>query len=1005
MDIAWILCAAMLVFVMQAGFLCLETGLVRSKNSINVAAKNITDFTVSSVVFWTFGFAVMFGDSFSGWIGTTNFLFGEGSSPKLIAIFLFQMMFCGTAATLVSGAIAERMSYFGYLTVTVTISALIYPIVGHWAWAGIISGNPTGWLELLGFVDFAGSTVVHSVGGWVALAAVLVIGPRIGKYDISGRQIPGSNIPMAALGGMLIWFGWFGFNGGSGLEWNDQVPSILLNTCLAAFWGGIVATALKYKSEGYIDVPGIINGVLAGLVAITASCNAVGVEAAATIGAVAGSLIFFGDNLLERLRIDDTVGVIPVHLFAGIWGTIAVAIFAETGTSFLMQLQSQLVGIGAAGLYSFFVAYFVFRVVHHFYSMRVNEKAELIGLNVSEHRVSTEVFDLLSAMNDQHQLGDFSQRVPVEPFTETGQIALQYNRVIDKVNQEIHQRDEAFAAFKKSEYRNGAILEAAMDCIITIDNKGKILDFNPAAEQCFSVGKKALINCVFFDMFMEADAAELAKKSLEMGFTLNEGLIVKRQNITELVRFDGEKFPSEIVITRTTDGHSSGEEYTLHIRDITQQQKLQKRLKLLAYNDPLTGLYNRTYFMMNLEERIRLHSKTPGAVVLMFLDLDQFKKVNDTLGHKVGDELLCDTAKRLTRLTRDVDVVGRWGGDEFLVVMSGNITIETAVKKANEILVAMRQPFTLGGNKLTVLTSIGISISENGETDADRLVQHADLAMYKAKQSGRNVYRIFNSEMEQAAQQQFRYEIALPEAMAKNQLLLHFQPKVRCDTDQVVGFEALLRWQHPDYGLISPGEFIPIIEGSNYIVEIGEWVIENVVHQLVEWRRNGYRLLPIAVNISGHHMHDPSLVVFVNDILKKNDIAGELIEIEITEGALTGNTDESIAAMAELKTTGIKLSIDDFGTGYSSLSYLKKFPVDVLKIDRAFIIECASNNEDGAICKAIISLARNLGLTIVAEGVETKEQLAFLKRYDCDIYQGYYFSRPLGSEHIPVLLG
>jgi Amt family ammonium transporter len=1009
LDILWMLFAAMLVFVMQAGFLCLESGLVRSKNSINVAAKNLTDFAISSMVFWALGFAMMFGDSVSGIIGTSYFFFGEQASPLLITTFLFQMMFCGTAATLVSGAIAERMSYFGYVIVTITITLFIYPIVGHWAWAGIITGTATGWLEQIGFVDFAGSTVVHSVGGWVALAAILVIGPRVGRYDAGSRRIPGSNVPMAVLGTMLIWFGWFGFNGGSTLGWSDNIPSILLNTCIAAFCGGIAATAIKYTVDGYIDVMQIINGVLGGLVAITANCHAVSVTDSALIGLVAGMIVVSGERLLDHYKIDDAVSVIPVHLFAGIWGTLAIAIFADpvvlgTHLSSFEQFQSQSIGIVTIGLYSFVMAYSIFRLINHFYPLRVSTKAELIGLNVAEHRVSTEVFDLLSAMNHQHEASDYTVRVPVEPFTEIGQIAQEYNRVIDKVHQEIQQRDQAFSAFKKSEYRKGAILDAAMDCIITINCRGEIISFNPAAENCFGIGRDLVNGKKFFSLFMSKDMNKLAVQSLSQGFSIGDGLVLKRQNIAELRRYDKDIFSAEIIVTKTTDPEDIRKEYTLHIRDITKQVKMQNRLKLLAYNDPLTGLYNRTYFMHNMEERIAYHSTRPGLVALMFLDLDKFKQINDTLGHKIGDDLLCEVAKMLSSSMRELDIVGRWGGDEFVIVMSGDLTEGHVIEAGQRILEIMREPIYISETKLLGLFSIGIAISVNGDISADQLLQYADLAMYQAKQKGRNRYQLFSYDMLQQAQQQFQIETSVPNAISLNQFFIEYQPKVACATNEIVGFEALLRWHHPEHGLISPADFIPIIEGTKLVIDVGEWVMTEVMQQLVLWRREGLSLLPIAINISGHHLHDSSLVPTVQRLLDEYDINPDLIEVEITESCLTGNTEQSIAALLALKSTDIKLAIDDFGTGYSSLSYLKKFPIDILKIDRAFIIECNSNKEDAAICIAIITLAKSLGLKIVAEGVETYEQLKFLKQYDCDVYQGYYFSRPLGVQSIALLL-
>ncbi|MDX1573039.1 MAG: ammonium transporter [Methylophaga sp.] len=1009
MDILWLLCSAFLVFIMQAGFLCLESGLVRSKNSINVAAKNITDFSISSAIFWLVGFGIMFGDSLLGGFGASDFMFGQSASAPMITFFIFQMMFCGTAATLVSGAIAERTTYVGYVIITITISLLIYPITGHWAWAGIVEGNPTGWLEQLGFVDFAGSTVVHSVGGWVALSAILVIGPRIGRYDANNRRIPGSNLPMAVLGGMLLWFGWFGFNGGSTLAWGDNVPGILLNTLLAAIWGGICTTLLKYFIDGYVDVLMIINGVLGGLVSVTANCHVVTPNEAALIGVVGGLIVFYGERLLDLKQIDDAVGVIPVHLFAGIWGTLAVALFGNvdqigTGLTQFQQLKTQIVGIIAIGAYSFIVSYVVFRLINRIYSLRVPAQAELIGLNVAEHRVSTEVFDLLAAMQYQQQESDFSERVPVEPFTEVGQIAQQYNRVIDKVNQEIKQRDRAFNAYKESEFRKGAILQAAMDCIVTVDKRGDIIEFNPAAEQCFGMNKKSVMGNNFFKLFISQDAKAAAVNSLSQGFSAGDGLVLKRHNITELSRSDGEEFPAEVVITQTSDSNHPNIEYTLHIRDITKQIKLQNRLKHLAYNDQLTGLFNRTYFMNNLKQRIAMHQTIPGSVVLMFLDLDQFKKINDNLGHKAGDELLCEVARRLRKVTRESDLVGRWGGDEFVIALSGTISLEIAEQKAEDILNIMRLTVELNNKPLIVPTSIGIAISNSGAINAERLMQFADIAMYKAKQAGRNTYRVYVEDMSEKALQTFQLEFALPDAIKKNQLFLHFQPKVSCITNEIVGFEALVRWQHPEYGLIMPGDFIPVIEETNLIIDVGEWVIRSVIEHLVSWRMLGVTLLPVAINISGHHLHSQTLTKFVEKITTENDISGELLEFEITEGVLTGNTDISLDAMNSLKKTNSRLSIDDFGTGYSSLSYLKRFPVDVLKIDQAFIRECDSNKEDAAICKAIITLAKSLGLLIIAEGVETQSQLKFLKKEKCDVYQGYLFSKPIPSEQVMTLL-
>lgn len=1000
LDILWVLTAGILVFTMQAGFLCLESGFVRSKNSINVAAKNIADFTVSSAIFWAVGFGIMFGDSGVGLFGTTDFFFGEDASPIAIASFLFQMMFCGTAATLVSGAVAERMKFNGYLIVTVTITLFIYPVCGHWAWAGVINPTSAGWLERIGFVDFAGSTIVHSVGGWVALAAILVLGPRLGRFANGDRTIPGSNIPMAVLGCMLIWFGWFGFNGGSTLAWTDDIPKILLNTCLAACWGGIAAGAIRLLRHNYVDVQQIVNGVLGGLVAITANCDSVTTAEAALIGIVGGTLVHYGDILLNRLKIDDSVGVIPVHLFAGIWGTLAVALFGdtallETGLTSLQQLWVQSIGIVAVGSYSFSVAFVLLKTIDKYVPLRAHPDDERAGLNVAEHRVSTEVFDLLQDMQNQQQNADFSTPVAVEPFTEVGQIAQQYNRVIDRVNDEIRQRDEAFLAFRQSEYRNGAILNAAMDCIVSIRADGEIIEFNPAAEQCFGISKRYVVGKNFFFLYFNESLRPMALKSLDQGFMLSEGLILKRTNVTELDRSSGESFPAEIVVTRTTYVDSARAEYTLHIRDITQQVKLQKRLRFLAYHDNLTGLANRNYFVETLKQRIAFHQTSPGAVLLMFIDLDNFKKINDNLGHKTGDLLLCEVAARLSAALAPDGIVGRWGGDEFVILLSGEVDLDAARKIATNILQQMRAPIQVKNQSLTILCSIGVAFADKGLISADRLLQQADLAMYKAKQAGRNTYRAFSPELETLANQRFQLEVAIPDAIVSNQFVLHYQPKLTCASNTVIGFEALLRWQHPVHGLLEPDRFIPIIEESALMTQVEQWVIETAIKQLAQWRASGIAVKPIAINISGHHLYSNRLASFVKAVLEKHQISGDMLEFEITESVLVDHTDGSSAALNAIKNLNIKLAIDDFGTGYSSLSYLKRFPVDVLKVDRAFISECTFNPEDSAICAAIINVAKSIGLETVAEGVESEAQLSFLKQLDCTAYQGFLFSKAL----------
>ncbi len=442
-DIAWVLVASALVLLMQGGFLCLEAGATRSKNSINVAIKNLSDFAVAALLFATFGFSLMFGATRAGWIGSVEFLGANGElGASEFAFFVFQVMFCGTATTIVSGAVAERMRFGGYLVVAAVLSGLIYTLFGHWAWNGL-DGSPTqGWLRGLGFVDFAGSTVVHSVAGWSALALVLILGPRQGRFADDGtpRRIQGHDLPFAMLGAILLWIGWLGFNGGSALALTDRVPAILANTLLAGSAGLLMALAASWLRTGRSDAMAVLNGSLAGLVAITAGCHAVSPASAMVIGAIGGLVMEMGTAALERAGVDDVVGVIPVHGLAGVWGTVAVALFGDldvlgTGLGRADQFGIQLLGVGVAFVWGFGFVYLIFRGVDRIFPLRVSASDEHIGLNVAEHGATTELLDLLVGMDEQARSGDLARRVSVEPFTEVGQIASRYNLVMQSLEE------------------------------------------------------------------------------------------------------------------------------------------------------------------------------------------------------------------------------------------------------------------------------------------------------------------------------------------------------------------------------------------------------------------------------------------------------------------------------------------------------------------------------------------------------------------------------------------
>jgi Amt family ammonium transporter len=386
-DYMWTLVAAALVFFMQAGFAMVEAGFTRAKNSVNIMMKNLMDFSMGSLAYWAIGFGLMFGVSTTGWIGTSGFFlsdFSPGGDPWVLAFWMFQVVFAATAATIVSGAMAERTKFSGYLLYSVIISAVIYPIFGSWAWGSLYKGG--GWLENLGFIDFAGSTVVHSVGGWAALAGAIVLGPRLGKYVGKGKIKPilGHNLPLAALGVFILWLGWFGFNPGSTTAANKDIAMIFVNTNLAAAAGAVLAMISSWIKYGKPEVGMSLNGALAGLVAITSPCASVSPLSAVIIGAIAGVIVVFSVIFFDRIRVDDPVGAISVHGVNGAWGTIAAGIFNMGGTS-LKIIGFQILGVAACFLWTFPLAFLMFKIIDKTIGLRVSPEEEAEGLDFTEH--------------------------------------------------------------------------------------------------------------------------------------------------------------------------------------------------------------------------------------------------------------------------------------------------------------------------------------------------------------------------------------------------------------------------------------------------------------------------------------------------------------------------------------------------------------------------------------------------------------------------------------------
>jgi diguanylate cyclase (GGDEF)-like protein len=453
-----------------------------------------------------------------------------------------------------------------------------------------------------------------------------------------------------------------------------------------------------------------------------------------------------------------------------------------------------------------------------------------------------------------------------------------------------------------------------------------------------------------------------------------------------------------------TDPSIQGIVVTAH--DVSEQKKYEAQLAKQAFYDSLTQLPNRALLRDRIQQAFARAHRRQSNVCLLFLDLDNFKHVNDSLGHQIGDELLQQTAERLKAAFREESTVARLGGDEFVVLLEGITSDDHAKLVAERLQQCLAAPFTLSGQEFQITASIGMSISQGGSGEPDDLLRDADIAMYRAKWSGKACHAIFDSTMQRDMLQQMQLEGDLRNAIDSQEFILHYQPIIDLVSGTVSEVEALVRWQHPTRGIISPADFIPIAERTGLIVPLGHWVLKEACTQVVAWDAQFPTMPPLvlSVNLSPRQFQRSALINDIETVLRETKFPASRLKLEITEGAILGDDEATLQTLVKLKNLGIKLAVDDFGTGYSSLSYLRKLPIDCLKIDRSFINDLSFGAEGLAIVRAIIAMAKSLGLTITAEGVETKEQYDLLKEQSCSFGQGYLFSRPIESSSFLALL-
>ncbi|KAB2333500.1 bifunctional diguanylate cyclase/phosphodiesterase [Bacillus mesophilum] len=544
-----------------------------------------------------------------------------------------------------------------------------------------------------------------------------------------------------------------------------------------------------------------------------------------------------------------------------------------------------------------------------------------------------------------------------------------------------------------------SIIMTANDAIVLADSNGNIIAWNNAAEAIFYYKENEIIG-KNLDVIIPVNYRKAHNKGLKDFIASGKEQIIGKSVELEGLRKNGEVFSIELTLSTLTNDENTY--FSGIIRDISERKKNEKKITELVYRDPLTNLPNRRFLNNYLSLSIEQAAINHQSLAVLFIDLDRFKYINDTLGHSVGDHLLVEVSKRMSKYIEKKDMLARQGGDEYILIFP-QMNHQHAAKISQQILDELLMPFHFEDNELFISASIGISMYPEDGGEADLLVKNADTAMYRAKDNGKNNYQFFTSDMNDLMAKKMRLEIGLRKAVINNELELYYQPQIHVNTGHIKGVEALIRWNHPKMGTVSPAEFIPLAEETGLIIQIGNWVIETACRQAKEWEIQGYAPVRMSINISARQFQQTSFVDTVMEIIENTKIDPQYLELELTE-TIVQDPVYAIPVLNQLKEMGIKLSLDDFGTGYSSLSYLKSFPLDTLKIDRSFISTVNESGKDAAIVKTIINMANSLDLNVIAEGVETNEQLLSLKQDGCDEYQGYLFSKPVKALEVQELL-
>ncbi|MDH5484592.1 MAG: EAL domain-containing protein [Gammaproteobacteria bacterium] len=613
----------------------------------------------------------------------------------------------------------------------------------------------------------------------------------------------------------------------------------------------------------------------------------------------------------------------------------------------------------------------------------MSDYSHILKKQIADHLHSFDaeaIQGFINAVNESYKKFDMDQRTLEHSLTMSARELVQANEEIS------------------------AVFQAIPDQLFHLDKEARIISYQSGHCEHYYIRSERLINQLLYEVI---DPEVVDKFSICIKQVLHRGMA---ENFEFVIVHDRKIYYYEARLMPLKDG-----QILALVRDITERKLASDQIAYLAYHDSLTGLPNNRLFKDRLGQAISHAKRNKKILAVMFLDLDRFKLINDTMGHGIGDQLLQVTSDRLTESVRDTDSVAfnriamsssvaRLGGDEFTVLLEDIDDIVAVNRVAKRIIDNVSRPLFLNNHELYISTSIGIAVYPNDGEDVDALLRNADSAMYYAKDEGRNNFQFFTGSMNKTSMEQLVLENSLRKALQNNELFLHYQPQIDIKSQKITGVEALIRWKHPEKGFISPAVFIPVAEDTGLIMEIGEWVITEACKQGAKWVKAGYKPIKMSVNLSAKQLKADHLCEFISNILTNTGMQAEYLGVELTETAIIMEPEMALARLKEVKALGVELSMDDFGTGYSSLSYLKRFPIDVLKIDQSFIRDIKVDQESALLVKAIIAMAHGMGMEVVAEGVEQQEQLEFLRVNNCDTMQGYFFSRPVAANEIDVML-